>query len=570
MNQALQGATNSATGTTTRRELIGWCGGLTWLLLMEGAWETFAPAGMSYQQDVFTESVFMLVTAVTIVVLAIRYGKNLPGLSRVAFFTAPFAPFALVGAHYLPTETGILAYCLSGMLIAPVVARRACGVLSTGSKHYRLTRYMAGWTCAAIIGAAWPIVSPPPLIGLLAQVTLVLIAWLGVRRDLTGWKQVSEPKTIRFSPAAWLVALATLVVLSCLIWFRDLMLYTLFIGTDETWSGMAVDYIIALVPSGIGWLLFAILSDKGHERAAFMIGMGLFLVTLVALVAAPGNYQAMDLPLTIVITTGGVYSWYFVYSFPMHFIEGSRWPAFFAMAGVPLFLSFKGFGAMIPVPQPFGHLGIPVMVGAAISGIVFVVVVSFLYEHYKERSLGAMLNLMIWEKPSTDQDEPAPGTESVEADEAVEAGEAGEAGDLPARITRTPPASPGGMGDLLTAAEIEVALLLMEGQTKYAMSRKLHQPVATINQQMEAIRVKVIRRGDPDPGISVAVHEFGLTRRETDVLRCVCRSMTSRQIAEELVITEDTVKKHLRSLMAKLPVADRKDVPEYIDSLGRG
>ncbi|MCL2470769.1 MAG: LuxR C-terminal-related transcriptional regulator [Propionibacteriaceae bacterium] len=565
MNQALQGAANSATGTTTGRELIGWCGALTWLLLMEGAWVTFAPAGMSYQQDMSTESLFEIVAGVTIVVLAIRYGKNLSRLSRLAFFTAPFAPFALVGSHYLPTGAGILAYCLSAILIAPVVARRACGVLSTGSKRYRLTRYITGWSCAALIGAAWPIASPPPLIAFVAQVALVLIAWLGVRRELTGWKEVSSPKTIRFSLGAWVVFFATLIVLAGLIWFRDIMAYTLYFSTYQTWSGMVIGDIIAYVPSGIGWLLFAILSDKGYERAAFMIGMGLFLVTLVALMASPGDYQAMELPVAIAITIGGIYSWYFVYTFPMHFIEGSKWPAFFAMAGVPLYLGFEGIGILIPVPQPLTHLGIPVMVGAAITGIVFVVVVSFLYEHYKERSLGAMLNLMLYEEPAADHDEQTPDIESAELAASIEPGDPGE---LPARITRTPPASPGGMSDLLTAAEIEVALLLMEGQTKYAMSRKLHQPVATINQQMEAIRTKVIRRGDPDPGISVAVHEFGLTKRETDVLRCVCRSMTSRAIAEELFITEDTVKKHIRSLMAKLPVEDRKEVPALIESLG--
>lgn len=48
-----------------------------------------------------------------------------------------------------------------------------------------------------------------------------------------------------------------------------------------------------------------------------------------------------------------------------------------------------------------------------------------------------------------------------------------------------------------------------------------------------------------------------LTPRERDVLRLVVQGRTNRQIGQALVISEDTVKKHMRNIMAKLGVSDR-------------
>jgi len=128
--------------------------------------------------------------------------------------------------------------------------------------------------------------------------------------------------------------------------------------------------------------------------------------------------------------------------------------------------------------------------------------------------------------------------------------------------------SPNEMDDLFTPEERDVAMLLIEGETRYGISRRLHRSAAEIDRQLSAIRDKVIRKGDPDPGIAAAVYVYKLTRRETDMLRCLCRYMTNADIAANLIISEETVKKHVRSLMAKLPVDDRKEVPEWVATLG--
>jgi len=50
---------------------------------------------------------------------------------------------------------------------------------------------------------------------------------------------------------------------------------------------------------------------------------------------------------------------------------------------------------------------------------------------------------------------------------------------------------------------------------------------------------------------------FGLTKRETEVLKGLARGMTNRDISSLLFISEHTVKDHVRSLMQKIGVNNR-------------
>ncbi len=54
-----------------------------------------------------------------------------------------------------------------------------------------------------------------------------------------------------------------------------------------------------------------------------------------------------------------------------------------------------------------------------------------------------------------------------------------------------------------------------------------------------------------------------LTEREKDVLRLVARGYTNRNIAEELIITENTVKVHLRNILDKLQLRNRQQAAAY-------
>jgi DNA-binding NarL/FixJ family response regulator len=59
-----------------------------------------------------------------------------------------------------------------------------------------------------------------------------------------------------------------------------------------------------------------------------------------------------------------------------------------------------------------------------------------------------------------------------------------------------------------------------------------------------------------------------LTRRELEVLRLIARGLTNRQAAAELGISENTVKNHLRSVLAKLSLSRRSQAVRYARQLG--
>jgi DNA-binding NarL/FixJ family response regulator len=51
--------------------------------------------------------------------------------------------------------------------------------------------------------------------------------------------------------------------------------------------------------------------------------------------------------------------------------------------------------------------------------------------------------------------------------------------------------------------------------------------------------------------------ELGLSRRESEVLSLLADGLSNRAIADHLVVGEETVKTHLRSIYRKLDVKDR-------------
>lgn len=61
---------------------------------------------------------------------------------------------------------------------------------------------------------------------------------------------------------------------------------------------------------------------------------------------------------------------------------------------------------------------------------------------------------------------------------------------------------------------------------------------------------------------------YGLTRREEEVLACLAEGMNRAQIQDELVLSESTVRTHLRHIYAKLDVHTKEDAISAVKRMG--
>lgn len=62
--------------------------------------------------------------------------------------------------------------------------------------------------------------------------------------------------------------------------------------------------------------------------------------------------------------------------------------------------------------------------------------------------------------------------------------------------------------------------------------------------------------------------EVGLSEREKEVLDCLARGMTTAQVAEELIISENTVKTHVRHILEKLEASNRAEAVSKAIQIG--
>ncbi len=77
---------------------------------------------------------------------------------------------------------------------------------------------------------------------------------------------------------------------------------------------------------------------------------------------------------------------------------------------------------------------------------------------------------------------------------------------------------------------------------------RLHPNIA--RKLMEQVAQQAGSKPDPQPAP-------GLTERELEVIRLVARGYSNQNIAQELVISEKTVKTHVSNILSKLDLADR-------------
>lgn len=63
----------------------------------------------------------------------------------------------------------------------------------------------------------------------------------------------------------------------------------------------------------------------------------------------------------------------------------------------------------------------------------------------------------------------------------------------------------------------------------------------------------------------VLADRFGLTQRELELMQLVCDGMSRNDIAEQLLLSQNTVKYHMRNLYRKLDVRNSRELIAYVD-----
>ena len=551
--------------TTKRREWWGWFGSMSWLFFMMYGYEAVIYDAMtiSFDSDMnpsLYPFFFMILFALSIAVFSWRFGRDPAGLSRIAQYSMPVAFVITAVFAVLPQPIGSILYMISPVFMAPAITRRVYGVLYTAGPSRRLTRYMSGIVACVAAFTAWLIIELPLGIAFIVPALLSTPAWIGVRRSPSLTEGTVQKDSYKFPKRILILLIAAIITLFVLDFLHSVIHSVIYMISDEL-TEIILSVMVLILPL-VGFMIYAIINDKGHERIGFICGMALFLIgiQLAFLVGEPGSTLAVVLAITD--SLGGSYTEFFILTIPIFFMVGAKRPIFVASLGVMINLLSSAFGqqAYLMIPETFLTLDTPLLVTESILSLIFIVLVYVLFVNQREKSLATALFSLLHSRSKD--------AGAAQAEESL-AAEAPIAADAPPDSAS--PATPGAIIEKrlrktdLTQDEIKVAMLLIEGNSRSDILRKLHISAADAAKHENSIRKKVLAL-DPDPAVSAIVAEFKLTKRETDILRYLRQSMTNAAMAEELFLSEETVKLHVRSLMNKLPISNRSEVAEWANT----
>jgi len=121
----------------------------------------------------------------------------------------------------------------------------------------------------------------------------------------------------------------------------------------------------------------------------------------------------------------------------------------------------------------------------------------------------------------------------------------------------------------LTQAELSVARLLLNGESRSYITRHLHISAADYDMLEKSIRLKMNAAGSRDVTIAAVAEKYKLTGREADMLRYLGRNAGNDVIAAELHLTDVTVRKHIRNLLTKLSIDERREVAGWLENFNK-
>jgi DNA-binding NarL/FixJ family response regulator len=436
--------------------------------------------------------------------------------------------------------------------MAPALIRRAYGVARTAPAGYVLTAYMSGIAVAFLLMNSFLDYcidyDLPAVIPYAVNAFLALPAWFWVRRHIGIVRGTPDNLRFRLSMPLLLVLVSVGILILWLVKMRGLINYTV-----EEFDDILYIPVYYFLPT-ICWILFGIIGDKGREKISVIGTSALFLISiqLAFLVGDPTNPAVI--PLVVLNHFFGFMILYFILAIPVYAFKRAKRPVFAASLGIASYMLTWLLSRLVHpiIPRSLLEAGTPLFVATAIPAIVLLVLLNFVFQRHREKTLAAALYALF----------------HGDAEGWAHVGGQNETGQPPSNEAPGASETRSMENAGFTPEEIEVAMLLIEGETQRDAYRKLHLSVEEFNARIKTIREKVSGTGDPDPVISAIVREYGLTPRETDMLRYLQNGKTNAEIALEVFLSEGTIKIHVRNVLNKLPVGSRQNVAAWVKAYG--
>jgi DNA-binding NarL/FixJ family response regulator len=99
--------------------------------------------------------------------------------------------------------------------------------------------------------------------------------------------------------------------------------------------------------------------------------------------------------------------------------------------------------------------------------------------------------------------------------------------------------------------------------------RAAHAGEAVVPRRLTARLIEAVRRTSEN-GAGIRPVRSPLTAREWEVLDLLCRHMSTDEMADALVLTPETIRSHVKSILRKLRVSSRGEAVAITQELRRG
>ena len=508
-------------------------------------------------EDIFwSVLIFMLLFSFSIIYFGYQFGRDPQGVARFAQFTTPIAIVLTATFSYVPAPMHSIPYVLSGIFMAPALIRVVYSVVRSARPGYTMTTYMTviaiafafiyvlfriqGYHMESLVTdqASKVLYTIPPNHVLFMIYGLLLIpAWISSLKNIDNI-QLAEPD--KGSPGVskkfLLVIIGTFVLLA---WLRQMTDYTYY--AVEQFDDILYTPLYEIMPF-LTFIFLGFIADKNREKHVIFTGFALYLVSILIalLVDAPGSARDFAvIPLLFTNRFINLVVEFLAYSIPVYLFTYSKRPLLAASAGVATYLLCRSGSWTIDraLPSMFENAGAPLFVSGAIGAVVFLLLLNFIFNRHREKTFAEYLHAAYFDNYSRSWS-PVLIAERRKQD-MLDKG--------------------------LTKEEADIAQLLIDGQSKRDIARKLHLTSAELSLYEQSLKDKIIPGSDPDPQISNVIKEYKLTKRETEMLKYLRDGVSTTAISDELIIAEETVRTHVMRLVVKLGLKNRAEVPEWLE-----